>query len=99
MHKECPVCKANFEPEPGFYYGAMYISYALNVAVVITAFVASIILFDRLPLWILLVNAITPVLILFPLNFRISRSVMLHLFGGISYGQHLTDAPEKGQEG
>lgn len=27
MHKECSHCKQNFWPEPGFYYGAMFISY------------------------------------------------------------------------
>jgi len=27
MRLECPHCKLNFLPEPGFYYGAMFISY------------------------------------------------------------------------
>jgi uncharacterized protein (DUF983 family) len=27
MRDECPHCKFNFLPEPGFYYGAMFISY------------------------------------------------------------------------
>lgn len=27
MPKHCSVCKQDFEPEPGFYYGAMFISY------------------------------------------------------------------------
>lgn len=27
MPDECPVCKQSFMPEPGFYYGAMFISY------------------------------------------------------------------------
>ncbi len=27
MSKSCAVCNQNFEPEPGFYYGAMFISY------------------------------------------------------------------------
>ncbi|HMQ49837.1 MAG TPA: DUF983 domain-containing protein [Saprospiraceae bacterium] len=27
MRQECPNCKQNFFPEPGFYYGAMFISY------------------------------------------------------------------------
>ncbi len=31
MHKHCPKCNANLEPEPGFYYGAMYVSYILIV--------------------------------------------------------------------
>jgi hypothetical protein len=27
MRKACPNCQQDFEPEPGFYYGAMFISY------------------------------------------------------------------------
>ena len=27
MHDECPHCGLNYMPEPGFYYGAMFISY------------------------------------------------------------------------
>lgn len=31
MHDRCPKCNANLEPEPGFYYGAMFVSYVLMV--------------------------------------------------------------------
>lgn len=27
MHDRCPTCDLNYMPEPGFYYGAMFISY------------------------------------------------------------------------
>lgn len=27
MHERCPKCNLNYFPEPGYYYGAMYISY------------------------------------------------------------------------
>lgn len=30
MHKRCEVCEQNFEPEPGFYFGAMFISYIIS---------------------------------------------------------------------
>ncbi|MCB9309194.1 MAG: DUF983 domain-containing protein [Lewinellaceae bacterium] len=30
MHKECPVCGQLYEPEPGFYYGAMFLSYIIS---------------------------------------------------------------------
>lgn len=32
MNKQCSHCELEFEPEPGYYYGAMYVSYMLNVA-------------------------------------------------------------------
>jgi uncharacterized protein (DUF983 family) len=30
MPEKCPVCHQKFEPEPGFYYGAMFLSYILS---------------------------------------------------------------------
>lgn len=30
MYDRCPLCNANYEPEPGFYYGAMFISYIFS---------------------------------------------------------------------
>lgn len=27
MHERCPKCNLNYFPEPGYYYGAMFISY------------------------------------------------------------------------
>lgn len=31
MHNRCSVCNQNFEPEPGYYFGAMFISYSISV--------------------------------------------------------------------
>ena len=30
MPRSCPVCKQRFEPEPGFYFGAMFLSYIIS---------------------------------------------------------------------
>lgn len=30
MYKRCPKCDANYYPEPGFYYGAMFMSYIFS---------------------------------------------------------------------
>ena len=32
MHDHCPSCNVKFESEPGFFWGAMYFSYAYSVA-------------------------------------------------------------------
>ena len=31
MNETCSHCKLKFEVEPGYFYAAMYVSYALNV--------------------------------------------------------------------
>jgi len=40
MHPSCPVCGLKFEREPGYFLGAMYISYGL--ALIIIAGIAAI---------------------------------------------------------
>jgi hypothetical protein len=35
MHDRCPVCGLRFNREPGYFLGAMYISYGLGIAVVV----------------------------------------------------------------
>ncbi|MCC6540802.1 MAG: DUF983 domain-containing protein [Flavobacteriales bacterium] len=40
LRPSCSVCHRKFEPEPGFYYGGMYASYALAVAQSVTVYVA-----------------------------------------------------------
>ncbi|MBK9636286.1 MAG: DUF983 domain-containing protein [Bacteroidetes bacterium] len=45
MHSHCPNCGLNFEPEPGYYYGAMYVSYAFTIAVSVAVFLFYWVLF------------------------------------------------------
>jgi len=47
-HAQCPVCGLKYEKEPGFYTGAMYVSYAIGVAVSASTWVALLVLFPGL---------------------------------------------------
>jgi len=40
FHGKCPVCGTKFEREPVFLYGAMHVSYAIGVALFVTACLA-----------------------------------------------------------
>lgn len=40
MHEHCPSCGLKYSKEPGFYYGAMYVNYALGVALFVTLWVS-----------------------------------------------------------
>jgi uncharacterized protein (DUF983 family) len=79
MHDHCPSCNLKFEREPGFFYGAMYISYALTVAlwVAIAVAMAVLSLFDP---WTYLVAGIVILLISIPFMYRLSRSIWLSIF-------------------
>lgn len=80
MNKECEHCKQTFTPEPRFYEGAMYVSYAFSVAIVISCFVAFNVLTDDVPLIPLISTTIILAFGLAPVSFRLSRTIWIHLF-------------------
>ena len=34
MHERCPVCDLKFDREPGYFLGAMYVSYGLGIVII-----------------------------------------------------------------
>jgi uncharacterized protein (DUF983 family) len=79
FNPHCSVCDQNFEPEPNFYYGAMYVSYGYTVAL----FVAVYIIFGVWMGWTMwpTVGALAVMLVLLaPVIFRISRTTWLSMF-------------------
>jgi uncharacterized protein (DUF983 family) len=84
MNHQCPVCGASFEREPGFYYGAMFITYAFNAALVIVAGLAMFYLLSISEMTSLILIALLSVL-LTPFSFRFSRLIWLYWFGGLTY--------------
>lgn len=83
MHRSCPRCGQDFMPEPGFYFGAMYFSYAINVALMVTFGVAVEVLFHPENVLVTLASIFVPTILLAPWNFRISRAIMLYTMGGV----------------
>lgn len=79
MPDNCPVCNEKNWPEPGFYYGAMYVSYALTIALSVSVFVAMIVLWHFDLVWYLGINTIS-IFLLFPPIFRVSRAVWFNFF-------------------
>lgn len=84
-NKECPVCKLQFEREPGFFFGAMYISYAFSVAIVIATGLLVYGLMDDPPFILLLLLIPGIALLALPFSFRYSRVLFLYAFGGVDY--------------
>jgi uncharacterized protein (DUF983 family) len=85
MNDTCRHCGVRLEPEPGFYQGAMYVSYGFTVAFLV---VISILLYyfaGDPSEWTYIGVIITVMVLLAPLNYRYSRIVYLYLFGGIKY--------------
>ena len=85
MPDKCPDCGQTFEPEPGFYFGSMYITFAFNVATVLVVGVLLYYLFNNPDTWVY-VTVVTVITLLFtPVILRYSRALMLYLFGGAQY--------------
>ena len=80
MYGQCPNCGFNYNKEPGFFFGAMYVSYGLTVAQGIATFlIASPFFEERFDLGIVGVIAVVLVL-LSSFNMRISRILWIYLF-------------------
>ena len=79
MVEHCPHCGLKFEKEPGYFYVAMYVSYAFVVAELVSSCVAAYILTGNLESpWMYLIVAFSATLLLSPFNYRYSRIVLLY---------------------
>lgn len=87
----CSVCHLRYEREPGFYWGSMYISFGLTVAIFIAVLVVKSVLFRDMD-WLLQYGITVGLLfILSPVMFRTSRVIMLYAFGDVRYNPRLAD--------
>lgn len=76
MPKACNKCGQDFEPETGFYLGAMYVSYALTIALNVSIFVA-LLIFEAYSLTNFFIVAGILLVITLPYVFKISRSIWI----------------------
>jgi len=96
MNKHCSHCGLRYEREPGYFYVAMFVSYALTTAQmiaigVLTYFVTGE---DKSP-WIYIITIFTGILLLSPFNFRYSRVILLYwLTPGLNYSPERRDQPK-----
>ena len=82
MPERCPVCGQDFQIEPGFYLGAMWVSYPIVIALII-GFIA----FGH---WVLGLHMLTSfmfatviLMLLSPPLIRYSRAIYLNIFAEV----------------
>jgi len=78
MNERCPHCGVKFEVEPGYFYAAMYVSYAFSVAQVVSFAVATYVFTKSESPWVYLGVLVFTILLFSPFNFRYARLVLLH---------------------
>ncbi|MBK8501871.1 MAG: DUF983 domain-containing protein [Saprospiraceae bacterium] len=79
MKPACDSCHQNYEPEPGFYYGAMFISYILTAWIFIIVGLGLAFGLGWTVTQTLIAVAVLAILI-HNLIFRLSRSLWIHFF-------------------
>ncbi|MBT9391598.1 DUF983 domain-containing protein [Hymenobacter sp. NST-14] len=85
MPAECPVCGQTYEPEPGFYFGAMYISFAFSTGIMLVVGMLVYYLLGDPDTWVYVTAVAIASVLLTPLSLRYSRTLMLYFFGGTRY--------------
>ena len=79
MHEHCSNCGTKYKMEPSFFFGAMYVSYAVGIAFSVAAFVIAYYFFGgglMTSFW-----AIIGTLVVFmPIIIRLSRNIWINLF-------------------
>lgn len=79
MHAACPMCGLRFEREPGYFTGAMYVSYVLAVPVMAVCTAAVHLLAPSLSFEATVGTAALLFLPFVPAIFRYSRILWIHL--------------------
>lgn len=79
MHEHCSNCGTKYKIEPSFFFGAMYVSYALGIAFAVAAFVIAYFFLGGgllTSFWVI----IGTLVIFMPLIIRLSRNIWINLF-------------------
>jgi len=79
-HQKCPQCGLKYAKEPGFYYGAMYVSYALGVALFVTLWVSFNLFFEAMNVFVQLAIISAAFLVLAPYMYALSKIIWANLF-------------------
>lgn len=79
-HETCPKCNRRLSMEPGFYYGAMYVSYALGVAHIVSFLVARYVLNLEMGFWPFIALVGSFMVVLTPLYYALSKIIWANLF-------------------
>jgi uncharacterized protein (DUF983 family) len=91
INVNCPHCGMVFEIEPGYFYAAMYVSYALNIMEAGFLWTAAYqITHNTTSPWLYISVILGGCFLLSPLNFRYSRVFLLYwLSPKVHYHPHL----------
>ena len=92
IHENCSNCDLKYMMEPSFFFGAMYVSYAIAVALFVGIFIIAKVFLDQT-----ILNSFIAIIVvsslLTPLNLRLSRIIWINIFVG--YDKKLKESKAK----
>lgn len=74
----CPYCGFRFQIEPGYFYAAMYVSYAMVVLEVLFFIYVTYRITHSEAIGVYIAVVVATILLLAPFNYRYSRLLLLH---------------------
>ena len=79
MNENCGHCKLKYKIEPSFFYGAMYVSYGLTVAIGVAIFIVAS-FFEKLTANKALLYICIGLFLLMPITARLARNIYINMF-------------------
>jgi len=79
MHERCGHCNTKYKIEPSFFYGAMYVSYAVGIGFALVAFVIAHLL-AKLSLLNSFFCIVATLIVFLPVILRLSRNIWINIF-------------------
>lgn len=79
LHEECSHCKLKYMMEPSFFFGAMYVNYALAVALFVGIFIICKV-FLGMAILHSFITIVVVSLLLTPVTIRLSRIIWINIF-------------------
>jgi len=79
MKENCSNCNTKYKIEPSFFYGSMYVSYAVGIAFAVAVFIISYV-FLGASINTTFISIIVTLVVLLPIILRLSRNIWINLF-------------------
>jgi uncharacterized protein (DUF983 family) len=79
IHERCSKCQTKYRLEPSFFYGAMYVSYAVGIAFAVAAFVITNLILNT-ELQTTFIAIVITLIIFMPIIMRVSRNIWINMF-------------------
>ena len=78
--KTCDNCCLFYELETGFWYGSMYVSYAISVAVMVLFWSLTTFFFPIINIFNEILIIVLAILLVSPVNYHLSRLIWINFF-------------------